>query len=192
MVNRVTPPADWRDWPVNRQIHHLLEQYGLSFLRLHFSVDEISIYDEFAALLGLGQPVRCSGLAKVYEIPPTPVAVLLEQVKVQTGMDHVRAALLGDPQRLVQRVGLPWGGMGLSANVAYMQELVAQGCDVFIAGETDNYGFRFAAGCGIPMIETSHEVSENPGLARFTRMLAQQFTDVDYAFYENRRIWETM
>ncbi|NOY75007.1 MAG: hypothetical protein GXP32_04360 [Kiritimatiellaeota bacterium] len=58
------------------------------------------------------------------------------------------------------RVGLPWGGLGLFVNVAYQQFLFEHGCDVFIAGESDNMGFRFAEECGIPMIETSHEVNK--------------------------------
>ena len=59
---------------------------------------------------------------------------------------------------MVSRIGLPWGGLGLFVNVGYQQALVEQGCDLFIAGESDNYGFRFAQECGIPMIETSHEI----------------------------------
>jgi putative NIF3 family GTP cyclohydrolase 1 type 2 len=50
-------------------------------------------------------------------------------------------------------------------------------------------GVRFAAECGIPMIETSHEVSENPGLRRLTGVLDEAFPDVQFAFYENECIW---
>ena len=80
----------------------------------------------------------------------------------------------------MHRVGLPWGGLGLFVNVGYQQRLIEQGCDVFIAGESDNYGFRFAAECGIPMIETSHELSENDGLRRFAEMLSGGFPDVQF------------
>ena len=87
-------------------------------------------------------------------------------------------------------MGLPWGGMGLFVNVAYQQELIELGCDVFIAGETDNYGFRFAEECDIPMIETSHELSENPGLRHFTDMLAAAFSGLDVRFFETPCVWE--
>ena len=46
-------------------------------------------------------------------------------------------------------VGLPWGGLGLFVNVGYQQALVARDCDVFIAGESDNLGFRFAVESGV-------------------------------------------
>ena len=105
-------------------------------------------------------------------------------------MANVRVAHLPDPDAKVSRVGLPWGGLGLFINVGYQQRLVVQDCDVFIAGEADNYGFRFAVECGIPMIETSHEISENPGLSHFTRMLSEQFPSVEFSFYENSCVWD--
>jgi putative NIF3 family GTP cyclohydrolase 1 type 2 len=195
VVNAEAQPAGWQEWQVNRQRREELERHGLSFLRLHGSVDEICIFDTFAETLGLGAPVYAQGFVKVYEIEPCPLPALVERVKERVGMAGVRVAPAGaldpvEPPRLLHRVGLPWGGLGLFVNVGYQQELIAQGCDVFIAGESDNYGFRFAAECGIPMIETSHEVSENPGLAKFTELLAAEFPDVAFRFYENACVWE--
>lgn len=184
------PPPDWKEWRVNRQRRSLLEQHDLSLVRIHGSADEICIFDTFAEVLELGVPVFCERLVKVYEIPACPLHTLIRKVKERMGMAHLRVAAAGDMNRIVSRVGLPWGGLGLFVNVGYQQSLVAQGCDVFIAGESDNYGFRFAAECGIPMIETSHELSENPGLRRFTEMLREAFPDIAFRFYENDCIWE--
>jgi hypothetical protein len=39
------------------------------------------------------------------------------------------------------------------------------------------------------MIETSHEVSENPGLRRLTKVLDEAFPEVQFGFYENECIW---
>jgi len=192
VTNIVNPPADWKQWKVNRQRRSLLEQHNLALLRLHGSLDEICIFDTFAEILELGEAVFADGLVKVYEIPACPLHVLVERVKERVGMTQLRVAAAGDINRTVCRVGLPWGGLGLFVNVGYQQSLVAQGCDVFIAGESDNYGFRFAAECGIPMIETSHEVSENPGLARFTAMLADAFPGVEFRFHENECIWRML
>jgi putative NIF3 family GTP cyclohydrolase 1 type 2 len=188
------PPPGWREWQINRQRFNLLEKYRLSFLRLHGSVDQISIFDTFAELLGLGEPVYANGLVKVYEIAPCPLAELVERVKHSVGMPHLRVAAQeseASEGRTVHRVGLPWGGLGLFVNVGYQQQLIEQRCDVFIAGESDNYGFRFAAECGIPMIETSHEVSENPGLRRFVALLSETFPGVEFKFFENECVWKT-
>ena len=61
--------------------------------------------------------------------------------------------------------------------------------DLFIAGESDCYGFIYAIDAGIPMIETSHEISENIGIKNFTDKLKKDIKDVDIAFYENKKLW---
>jgi len=190
VIHSPNPPAGWADWQVNRQRRDLLGEYDLTFLRAHGSLDEITIFDDFVARLGLEAPVFADGLVKVYEIAPCPLAELVEQVKARMGMPALRVSAPAGLTQIVRRIGLPWGGLGLFVNVGYQQKLIEQGCDVFIAGESDNYGFRFAAECGIPMIETSHELSENDGLQRFTAMLAAQFPAVRGNFFENRCAWE--
>ncbi len=191
-VKQDNPPG-WEDWRVNRQRRELLEESGLTFLRVHGSADEICILDDFAALLRLGQPVvKEDKYGNVYEIDPCPLAALVEKVKARTSLTSVRVSAPQGLEQEVSRIGLPWGGMGLSTNVGYQEQLAEQGCDVFIAGEADNYAFRFAAECGIPVIETSHEVSENPGLRHFTEMLAAAFPAVRFRFYENVCIWRGM
>ncbi len=184
------PPTDWQSWKVNRQRREALETYNLSCLRIHGSADEICIFDTFAEVLGLGEPVLNQGAyAKIFEIPECPLDELIQQVKQCVGMKGVRVADGGKPKRKVKRIGLPWGGMGLFVNVGYQQQLLELGCDVFIAGESDNYGFRFALESGIPMIETSHELSENDGLVVFTELLARAFPEVSFHFHENECVW---
>ena len=48
-------PRGWQDWQVNRQRRELLEKHGLTFCRMHGSLDDICIYDDFASVLGLGR-----------------------------------------------------------------------------------------------------------------------------------------
>jgi putative NIF3 family GTP cyclohydrolase 1 type 2 len=180
-------PSGWEMWPVNRARRELLDRHDLPFLRIHGSADEICILDDFADLLDLGQPVSADRLVKVYEIEPVRLSELTHRVKKKTGMKGLRVAAEDDT--VVHRVGLPWGGLGLFVNVGYQQSLIALGCDVFIAGESDNYGFRFAQEAGVPMIETSHEVSENPGLRHFTQILQKQFPSIRFTFFENPCCW---
>jgi putative NIF3 family GTP cyclohydrolase 1 type 2 len=190
VVNAQDPPPGWQNWQTNRQRREGLEKWGLTFLRVHGSADEISIFDDFAERLGLGAPVYAEELVKVFEIEPCTLGQLVERVKVATGMPKLRVSPAGAYDRIVRRVGLPWGGLGLFVNVAYQQQLIEQGCDVFIAGEADNYGFRFSEECGIPMIETSHEISENAGLRHFMEKLAEVFPGVEFRFFENPIVWE--
>jgi len=190
VINAKNPPAGWQGWKVNRQRRELLDAGGLTFLRAHGSLDDICIFDDFAALFDLGAPVHENGLVKVYEIEPTTVGELVQRAKRVCQMPAVRVAAPEGMDQIVRRVGLPWGGLGLFVNVGYQQALVELGCDVFIAGEADDYGFRFAAEAGIPMIETSHEISENPGLRHFSEMLAGAFPDISVVFYECPCVWE--
>lgn len=189
VVNLPDAPADWKSWATNRQRIELLDRYGLTCVRIHGSADQICIYDTFAELLGLGEPVAGDGLARIYEIPECSLDELVERVKDRMGMPRLRLADADSGERMVRRVGLPWGGLGLFVNVHYQQRLVALGCDVFIAGESDSYGFRFACEAGVPMIETSHEGSENPGLRRFTEIMAEAFPEVQFRFYDDKRVW---
>ena len=69
--------------------------------------------------------------------------------------------------------------------------MIEMNWDAVIAGKTDDHGFRFSAECGVPMIETSHEVSENPGLRHFAEMLDDAFPDLQVSFYENSCPWRT-
>jgi len=140
--------------------------------------------------LGLGSPVQASGLAKVYEIEPCPLGELVAQVKQRVGMSALRVSAPQGMAQIVHRVGLPWGGLGLFVNVGYQQQVIELGCDALIAGESDDYGFRFSAECGIPMIETGHEISENPGLEHFSRMLQEHFPQITVGFYECQPSWE--
>jgi putative NIF3 family GTP cyclohydrolase 1 type 2 len=184
--------AEWQSWNTNRRRVELMDRYALTVLRIHGSLDEICILDDFATLLGLGRPVEAQGLVKVYEVPPCTVRDLIDRVKHATGMGVLRVAAPAGFDQTVHRVGLPWGGLGLFVNVSYQQALIERRCDVMIAGESDNYGARFVADLGIPIIETDHEVSENPGLRHFTEMLDTEFSDLDVSFFECKRVWESV
>ena len=65
------------------------------------------------------------------------MAELVGQAKAALGMDCVRVT--GDSQRVVSRVGLPWGGLGLSVNVHFIEALLGYDADLLIAGESDEY-----------------------------------------------------
>lgn len=186
-----TTERQYLSWPVNRQRLDLLAKNNIAVCRMHGTIDELFIYDAFCEMVGATEiKAQQPGYQmKIFSIEPIRYADLIEKVKSATSLKNLRATA-GDPDRIVKTVGLPWGGLGLLPNVGYMQALIDLGdIDVMIAGETENYGFRFCKEIGIDMIETSHEISENPGLAKFTEWLKIQYPDIDIAFYENPLIW---
>ncbi len=181
---RADNPPGWEDWPTNKQRRELLDRYNLVLLRAHGSLDEICIFDDFAGLLGLGQPVEADGLVKIYEIQPRPLEELISEVASRMQLNTLRYTAPQGMEQVVHRVGLPWGGLGLFVNIGYQQQCIARRCDVLIGGESDSYGLHFANELGIPFIETGHEYSENPGLAHWVLMLEQRFPDLDVTYYD--------
>ena len=103
-------------------------------------------------------------------------------------MKHLRVC--GDPQRIVKCPALPWGGLGLSVNVGFIEGLLQYRPDVLIAGESDEYAMVYAIDADIPLIETSHAASENPGLRHFTEHLAASSPGLKVVFHECPVPWQ--
>lgn len=180
----------WERWPTNVRRRELLERHRLTLMRAHTSADEICLFDAFAEVLGLGVPTIVRGpYTKAFDVEPQPLRTMIERVKRCLNMPLLRVSAPQGLEQIVRRVGLPWGGLGLFVNVAYQQSLIDMNADCFIGGESDSYAFRFAADSGIPFIETGHELSENPGLRRFSELLGQRFPETVFTFYECASIW---
>ena len=197
----------WEQWLTNRRRKEAIDRSGATIARVHGSADEICIFNEFARLLGLGPGGSSEGPSfakategkgvqayhKVYDMEPTSLAELVARVKRAVGLAHVRVSCQdADLHREFRRVGLPWGGLGLDSNVSYQAWAIEQGCDVLIAGESDSYGFRFSAECDVPLIETSHEASEIPGLRKFLAILAERHPEAAFSFHDNGTAWRWM
>lgn len=182
-------PKDYLTWVVNQKRLSLLSEYDISVIRFHGTLDEICIFDDFARTLGLLKPsIEEEGLVKLYDIEPVSIEEIIRRIKTSLKLDLVRVTPC-DPKKKVQRIGLPWGGLGLFVNVEYQQRLLRHNPDLFIAGETDSYAMHFAIDAGVVMIETSHEVSENIGLKNFTDKLKETLKGIPVFFYENKKPW---
>ncbi len=177
-------------WPVNHARFSGLAKHDLSVYRAHGQLDRFCILDAFGEKLGLPEPVVREGYFRVYDIEPVTVRELAARVKERVEMRWLRVS--GDLDRTVRRVGAPWGGLGLSVNVSFINGLLAYDPDVLVAGECDEYAFRFTQDADIPMIETGHSVSENPGLARFATILQAQFADVPVVYLGQPCPWQTV
>ncbi len=175
----------WREWKVNTRRMERLDRYGQTYLRLHSTIDHLCIAADMAAWLRLGQPSTADGGQAVYEIDECTVGELAAAVKRISGLPALRVSSPTDMDMRVKRVGLLVGGAGLCANGGAYEPGVRAGIDVFIAGEVDNYGFRYATECGVALIETSHEVCENPGFRHFAAMVRERFPRLRVSFYEN-------
>ncbi len=175
-------------WPVNHARFSALAKHDITVYRAHGMLDRFCILDDFARLLGLPEPSVREGYYRIYDIEPVAVSELVERVKSAMGLAHLRVT--GPVDKMVQRIGLPWGGLGLSLNVSFLNALLAYQPDCFIAGETDEYAQRFCQDAGVVMIETGHAASEEPGLDNFARWLAEQIRPVPVKFYRLSPAWQ--
>lgn len=181
-------------WPANAQRMYMLKKNHLLSCRVHGTMDEISIYESFRKQLGF--PEHCNRkesdpFLKIYEIVSISYGELINKVKRSLKMPYARYTN-GDLDRKVKIIAIPWGGMALSVNSAYLNGLMSLGkIDVMIAGEIDNYGARFCKEVGIDVIETSHEISENDGIEEFARLLCRQFPDIPVQFYREPPVFCT-
>jgi len=151
-------------WASNARRLDLLRRHGLTAVRVHGSADELTIFGAFIDQLGLREAKAGSGYSrKVFESPESTFGRLIEHVKQRVGMAGLRVSSHA-ADHPVRVIGVPWGGLGLFVNVSYVEQLIEMGANALICGESDNLGFRFATELDIPVIETSHEVSEARGL----------------------------
>ena len=177
--------ADFMAWRVNYERIRLLAADDIAVIRYHMSLDLYCILDVLERKLDLKPTVTKNVIERLYEIPPISYGNLIEKVKTAVDIPLIRVST-GDPARIVSKVGLAWGGLGLFVNIAHMQALIDMGCEVIIAGETDNYAIRFAKEAGLDIIETSHEVSENFGIEEFIGTLRRDLPGANSMFYENK------
>jgi len=172
-------------WRANRRRIELAEGHGLSVLRLHGSMDMLHNFEDFVELIGGAVGKRGGGYYRVFPIPETTVAALVQRLKQTLRLDHVR--MVGDLSRRVRCLGVPMGGLCLDSNISYMEWCIEHGADCLVGGEADEYGFLLAADAGIPCIETGHFVSETPGVLNFARRLQADFPDVKVVGYDAQR-----
>ena len=165
-----------------------LARHGVTVFRAHSSLDRYCILDAFAEALRLAVP-QMGGedyAQRVYDIAPMRFGALCERVCALMGVQTLRVC--GNLQREVRRVGLPWGGVGISANANFVQDFIRMGADVLIGGECEELPFLAAKDAGVCYIETGHAMSENPGLRIAAGRLARHF-GVPVVFYDNGQPW---
>ena len=177
-------------WTVNYKRLKMLSEHDITVFRAHGTLDRLCILDDFAQALGLPESTVKEGYIRIYDVPETTVGELASKIKDRLSIEHIR--LVGDPSRKVRRIGLPWGGLGLSLNIGFVEELLRYDPDLLIAGETDEYAMYYARDAGVCMIETGHSLSENIGLRRFVQTLRQHYPRVKVVFHDCSKPWKSI
>jgi len=181
-------------WPTNAARLKAYHDAGLTSCRLHVSADEISNLFVFMKLMGVSdESMIAKGpgfFDRVFEIEPISYGDLIQRVKQAIGMEAVRVTCVDGLDRVIRKVGMGYGGIGLLANVDVMNTMIELGAECVIGGETCNYGMRFCAEAGVDLIETSHETSEIPGMADLAEKIAAQFPQIEVKMFRQPCVWQ--
>lgn len=107
---------------VNRARIELLSKYGITVFRAHGTLDKLYILDDAWKVLGFPKPIIKEGFYRIFQIKPIKIKDLAKKVKKAMKLDAMRVT--GDLNKKVSRVGLPWGGLGLSINAGFISRML--------------------------------------------------------------------
>jgi putative NIF3 family GTP cyclohydrolase 1 type 2 len=176
---------------VNLERERLLQEHNIGVFQCHSPLDEFLITDCFAEELGLPPAAqRRWRLQNIHEIEPVSLDTLAARVMARLGLSCVR--VVGASDRVIRRIALAYGGIGLSSNLGCWEDHRDLSPDVFIAGEMDEMAMHYVIESGLAAIETGHAVSEEPGLRRLCEDLRGAFPGVRIVFHPTEQPWHRL
>ena len=184
--------ADPNPWTADRARLTLLDKNGITVIRAHSTVDPTHVVPGFIRAVGLSSPIRQGSVWSLHQETPIRVADLASRAADGLGMDTLRVT--GDPGRVVSRVGVMVGGLGLDRHLYQWEgRLMGWGVDVVLAGETNDFAQRFAMDSGLALIETCHSASEEPGLQDLARDMREALRPhAEVLFHKEVIPWSTV
>jgi len=186
----VEPPAV--DAAPDDMIRRIIADHRVTVVQSHYGWDRFCMYDAFCDALGLSAPVYDHGWESVFELPrPTQVRDLCCQVKDSLEISGT-VRLAGDPDMTVRRIVNLWGGMGLSANMYWINRALANGAEAGICGEMDEVFINYALDAGFPVIETSHQLSEEFGVRYHADYLRRHYPELRLEVFTPGRPYQTV
>jgi len=182
------PPEQYMDWLPNRRRRELLNTHALALVQSHRTMDTFCVADELQRTLGLGAPDIVEDAAgydavRLFHIDPASTGVLVTRWKQALGLSYVRV-LAPDPDRVITRVGLAWGGIGLQSNLTIPVRLIELGAELLIGGEVEEYTLEYCADAEVDFVELGHAATEAPGMSVVPNRLAARFAGVKTVSFE--------
>lgn len=129
-----------------------------------------------AFMLGDIRPLRVRDCERETEIgsgrvgrleQATPLAEIADMAKTRFGISTV--GLVGDPGRMVEKVGIACGSAA-----EFLPDAARLGCHLFITGEARFHDCLKARELGIGMLLLGHYASERGGVEQLSRLIAER------------------
>ncbi|HQL65114.1 MAG TPA: Nif3-like dinuclear metal center hexameric protein [bacterium] len=163
--------------------HKILTENNMVVYNTHKNWDAApgwGMCDAFPDLLGFEEEINRGRFIRVHKIEPTSVLHLAEIIKQKMKIPVIRIA--GDLQKKVSKIATAVGGLGQIYGIA--EEPYKIGAEVLVFGEVVDYAVRCCVEHGISAIETSHVLSENPGVKNLANKLKKQFKETKVVFLD--------
>lgn len=166
-----------------RRIKQLI-QNDINLIAYHLPLDDHPIYGNNAALaeaLGLTD-IQRFGSQQLAWAGALPAPCTVAQLHAVLTKQLARAPLVvGDTDRLIQRVGLCSGGAQ-----DYLTDAAALGLDAYISGEISERSTHIAREEGMAYFAAGHHATERAGVQRLGAHLAERFgIEVRYIDIDN-------
>jgi putative NIF3 family GTP cyclohydrolase 1 type 2 len=176
---------------VNRQFKEITGSHGIAIHQMHSNIDKAAWgmpHALFARLGWEGHAIDWSRGVPVVTMPPRTLRELIAEVKAKLGLPFVRFD--GDPDRVVSRVAVPWGGLcqGYGGPVCPSP----LGFDVVMGGDVIDGVVRLARAQGWAVIDAMHHALEMDAMRLLAAKLQARFPGVDVRYYENTPPWKVL
>jgi putative NIF3 family GTP cyclohydrolase 1 type 2 len=173
--------SPWYDGPAEREIfsnrrrRELLERHRIMVYRSHSNWDALrgdGVPDQALAAMKLPDLTEIAR-RKFFSVQALPTAIAVEELKqrVSDGLGFHGCRIFGDPRKRVRRFAFLIGGFG--ENQWHMPQVAGElGAEAIILGEMSEFIVIACLEMGLPVIETTHGVSEIPAIKRQAEMLS--------------------
>ena len=174
--------------PLNRRLAELTQQHRIAIHQMHSNVDKAEWGMPKALFQRLGwqdYPTDWSRGVPVVQLPPRTLRDLIAEVKAKLNLPFVRYD--GDPDRVVSRVAVPWGGLCQGWGGPICPSPL--GFDVVMGGDIIDGVVRLARAEGWAVVDAMHHATEMDAMRLLADKLSARFPQVPVQFYENDAPW---
>jgi putative NIF3 family GTP cyclohydrolase 1 type 2 len=171
-----------------------IERHKLTVIQSHYGWDRFCMFEAFSEALGFDSEnlEYDHGWESIFKLPEEMTVKELA-LKIKASLDlKGTVRITGDLNRKVSKVVNLWGGMGLKDNLYWLNQGIRNGAEVGIAGEMDEFFMQFAMEADIPVIETSHQLSEEYGVKYYASHIQKLFPELKINIYTLGRPYETL
>lgn len=161
-----------------------LIRHGIGHFAAHTNLDaaEGGVNDTLSAILGLEeiQALEPEGIGRVGCLPHE--MCFADFVRKCENSLRTKARIVGDPKRLIRKVGCIGGSGG-----GDVQYAIQAGCDAFVTGEMKHNQAIDADYLGLCCCVLGHYETENPVLKHLISRLQSEHNDVQYTLTQTGR-----